>query len=401
MRSRAVLLHILRGLGIAVAAILLLVFCYVRTQEHLLRHRAAHLLADFQSIHLNQTSWRNAQAMMKYWGGWGYTRGPCSRQDCYYTVVLSDAPTRIMVDSNWGDSLRPIYRIYEIAGGTESILLLHFTVENGVIAQSSFSYLTAFPNSRFTLSGESLGIEARSSSSLGDRSRAYGSYAQLALHPEYRVGKPGACEICEDVKITYTPYLEFSELKRLTNFNLSCITRYHACTQLTDFLPVASAWHFYDRTHIEPVEKNPFPPPYPCRISPWILGRDSQIAVEVETLSTTAANSPDGPDNDETSTVRLIRVIKNLSNKTLPKIFDAHPFSGFIDSTDKTSSEHLVPHHRYILLFEAEYMGMTKDQIGLNRCGVLQDTPQTISELEKGIELDKPIRNAEHDNDAF
>jgi hypothetical protein len=403
-------------------ALTLFAFIYVRVQEHLLRHRAERLLSDYQSIHLNQTSWAEAQAIMRRWGGWGYATGPCTAIDCFYTIDISDAPDRWLSDLsetrlrsagvafNW---------LYWILGGGHTELLAHFTVQDGTAVQSSIHLIAILPNSRFLPDGIPLFLAADSRASLGPRYRERGKYDQMAIHPDYIVGRPDACTVCQAITITYTPHLEPAEIARLTSFDLSCLTRYHACTKLTDFLPAATPWHLWNDkpvilseseaaafqlppTALPAASTSPtsrMSPPHPCNISPIILGRDARVALEVEVISTakkTDTSTPYPSFPYEVSEVRLTRILKNASHESVSPTLQLDPFPG----AEEHLPEHLVPGRRYVLLLDPGPL-TSGEPVYLNWCGALEDTPENLAELQTGFAEDKPTRHPEHDQDTF
>src|SRR5580692_8301208 len=89
------IIRILRAVCLSTLALLLVAFASVQIEQHLLRHRAERLLADFQSIRLHQSTWADAQTLMTRWGAWGHYDGQCSAADCAYTITLADPLNRL------------------------------------------------------------------------------------------------------------------------------------------------------------------------------------------------------------------------------------------------------------------------------------------------------------------
>jgi hypothetical protein len=50
------------------------------------RRRAEHLLSDLRGLHLERSSWSDAQALMQRWGRWGGYKGTCDADHCEYEI---------------------------------------------------------------------------------------------------------------------------------------------------------------------------------------------------------------------------------------------------------------------------------------------------------------------------
>ncbi|HEY2460953.1 MAG TPA: hypothetical protein VGI16_09100 [Candidatus Acidoferrum sp.] len=68
-------------------------------------------------------------------------------------------------------------------------------------------------------------------------------YPQLAIHPTYRIGRPGGCTICVKGWTEFTPYADPADVKRLMQLNLSCLTQWRPCTTQAEIMP--AAWSQY------------------------------------------------------------------------------------------------------------------------------------------------------------
>jgi hypothetical protein len=55
-----------------------------------LRWRAERLSADMNQIRLYQSTWADAQRLMKRWGAWGRYEGNCTPESCTYEIEMSD-----------------------------------------------------------------------------------------------------------------------------------------------------------------------------------------------------------------------------------------------------------------------------------------------------------------------
>jgi|ERR1017187_9079072 hypothetical protein len=279
--------RILRAVSLSGLALILVAFVFIQFEQHLLRHRAEHLLVDFQSIRLHRGTWVDAQALMTRWGAWGHYDGECTPSDCGYTITLSDPVTRVSrhanSDTEW-HLIMYLARAYTFLGGKISTFRVNFLVQDGTIWRSSVwlnLQVPAYANKDADY-GYSLLLSARASDSLHAKPQGpwiLGSDDQLADHPNYKEGRPSGCENCLSSQVTFTPYVSPAELKQLTAYNLSCLTRLHNCLDLPDVLPIVHEW--------EPARPLPLQKALPehCGIPVFARARDATNVLVVDVLS--------------------------------------------------------------------------------------------------------------------
>ncbi len=70
---------------------------------------------------------------------------------------------------------------------------------------------------------------------------------QLNIHPSYVIGRPGGCEVCILGYLYITPEADQADIRRLTQINLSCLTRIRPCVDELDIMP--AAWKQYLAEH--------------------------------------------------------------------------------------------------------------------------------------------------------
>jgi len=121
---------------VAALALVMLALAIVQAQRYLLRWRATRLLADFHQIRLYQSTWADAQRMMRRWGAWGSYDGTCSAQDCRYRIVLADLSYQSGKWIDWFAAHRG-FKVYNLLGGRSVRLVASFTVHNGSIWRES------------------------------------------------------------------------------------------------------------------------------------------------------------------------------------------------------------------------------------------------------------------------
>ena len=388
---------------LGLVAAVLVAFCFVQVQQHLLRHRAKRLLADFQSIRLHQTPWADAQTLMMRWGEWGHYDGECTAADCDYTITLADIVTRAAEGDPHSDRFwwwyRWVVNSYELLGGKGAIMRVRFLVQDGTIWRSSVALRLEVPPR--TLSGDDggywIGVLAKSSDALRQRyvrQRVVGPWVlgdndQLAQHPDYKAGRPGGCETCLSAEVTFTPQISPEELKRVSDYNLSCITRFHDCLNLPDVLPIARDWHFYPTT--EPAYREPpLGPPHPCEVPLLVVARDAQRILLVDALSAETKKEQFGSDawEVENAKVRLVRVLKGTMPVTANVVFAVQPASEQVQESH--AAESLRPGKRYIVVPEEE---ASLPVVTLGFCGVFEDSPQAEEQMERGFALNDKLRH--------
>lgn len=413
MAARRVLNRVLFTVAGVALAVTLLLFLFIQIEQHVARHRAQRLLADFHSIRLRQSTWQDAQALMQKWHDYGETDGACNESECAYGIELKDSVQYLLdlADKKWPDNLIGFHaqRALERLGAHRSELQVGFIVQDGKIVRSSTAFVVQVP---FYVAGphDLLGVEAQTRSVLrADRpSRfredwAYGYDEQLADHPDYKASSAPGCirrEGCEMAEVTYTPFLAPSEIERLTSFNLDCMTRLRSCTTVEDMLPAAKPWDLSETSWLFSGPAAPQLPPHACTTTPRVLGRDKEVALEVEAISTETKLHPASPytpaESYETSAVKLLRVLKGPAVQRPGETLTVRPFAQTSSYGGSHLSEHLLPHHRYIVLSEVENFHKEENVINSNWCGVIEDTPSALAAVLEGASQVDVLRRSEH-----
>jgi hypothetical protein len=393
------------------ALLILLWAAVIKAPMALTRWRMQHLLADFHSIYPTQSTWSDAQRIIANWHHWGYAKGPCTATDCDYTIDVSD-PIGRRVQKWWPENLRGLTWSYALKalyaqGWRDTDFQLKFVVQDGKIVRTQTRLDTDVVDSWIEPYNWDYGLilvsqvrsrlrrpEAKESRS--NEPWILGSDKQLDDHPDYKLGRPGGCETCERVDLTYTSTLQHSALVSLTAYDLSCLTRLRPCTQIYDLLPAARDWHFYDGDYMGP-KLSGGPGPIPCRTEPRARARDAELILEVEPISvqrhidTEAFGSP----TVELTKARLLRVIKGAPNAQLGSTITILPFSGLpaIYRNPAELPEHLTPGRQFLVIVDMADQFVVPNRFGADRCGLLDDTPANLAALEAGIAQDITVRH--------
>lgn len=411
------LLHVLRWTVVAVLTCLLCLAVFLKGQQLLLRWRAERLLKDMQAIELHKTGWNQAQRLMWRWGAWGHYDGTCTEQACKYWIFLD----------NWDQisafSKLPIPQplISEIldspignwTGGRTARIYAGFIVQDGTVWRTQLGFMVNVPPhiaSKDDDYGYGLIVRAQSRSSLNRLAYTkrdhwiLGNDEQLAEHPYYKAGRPGGCEICMLAEVTYSITTPQSEIRRLTDFNLSCITRWLPCTRIEDLLPAARPWHLYHLEVDSPEPELKKERATPCGTPVWALGRDAITVYAVDVLSAVTEKSKYDGQPYEVAQIRLIEALKGETPWPSGTVLKAYPYAGEFVNPPFHIPESLTPGKKYLVLvvypfpnYDAKHpeppeAAKEGPYIKLNRCGVLADTPRNRAELKHGFAMNDDLR---------
>jgi hypothetical protein len=399
----------LRVVCVTALVLAVLLSAGVQFQQRLLRWRAEQLIADMHRVRLYQSTWADAQRLMRRWGAWGRYEGICNATDCRYEINLGDASYRAFaLSSNTWEWLRRLqaYPLYRLLGGRYSCVRLAFVVQDGTIWRTSTSVDIDVPPKLLTKDDEGymLLVKATSQQVLvrTEDGGTLGRQEQLSQHPYYKAGRPGGCENCLMVRVTYSTHTPQSEIERLTSFDLSCVTRLIACRLPEDLLPAAREWHLYGE--LEPDYRVPGPsqsPPRPCDIPIWAVARDAVSAFVVDAIPTAeqeqVAYGKEKSEADlvsESASVRIVQQLKGAYAWKPGTVVEADTFSGRHYNPPPQQPEHLTFGNRYILLASSEDHGK-EPALFMDRCGVQKDTPEVREELEKGFAQNDNLRGPE------
>ena len=384
----------------------------------LTRWRISRLLADYHGIYPTQTTWEDAQRLMRKWGKWGRYEGTCTASDCDYSIVVGDEYANLV--NKLSEYRRE--RIWEShawhglqhLGYRRSTFQIHFQVQDGKIVRTKVMIDIDVPDGGPPEHWQYLlGVTAQVRSQLasitrddtGEFPRVMGADEQLALHPDYKVGRPSGCEGCEFDYITLAPTLPHDEAVSLTDFNLSCLTRLRACTSIGDLLPYGSGWHLY-----EELPSNLYPniggETLPCRTETRALARDAAAIVEVEVLNLLPDDKSYQNDGmqQEFARVQILQSWKGRIRDKPGSTIQVALFTGEKANPPywpASNPEHLLPGHLALIFLTEDAprnFASNPDNIGvvaysLDRCGVIEDTPANLNAIRLGVAEDIPYRH--------
>lgn len=374
--------------------------------QRLLQWRAERLLGDLQAIELHKTTWSEAQILMRRWGAWGQYVGTCTAENCRYTITLNNwEMLRFLAQLRWTQKFLPKFldsQVGQWLGGRSVHCNAGFIVQDNTVWRTTYGCLVNVPAQTGDEGDLGYGLiamaQSRSSLNRFGRSKEshwiLGSDEQLAEHPYYKAGRPGGCEICMAVEVTYSVFTPQDEVRRLTSFDLSCISRWRPCVRVEDLLSSAKPWHLYRFEGDPPDIDLAITEASPCSTPVWALGRDAVSVFSVEVLSKATLTREYDGSSYEQDKARLIETLKGEAPWPSQNTLTVNPYPG--ESYDRQ----LQAGKRYLLLVWHPFSGFESEPaeidgvptIRLDRCGVLEDTSANRTELARGFSQNDSLR---------
>jgi len=223
------ILRALRWLITSLCLAVLAISLAIHANQYLLRRRAERLQSDIRSLDLRKSTYADARKVMVRWWNDARGQGPCRPDWCDVEITLADfawshadfyvnAPTRRRIFGWLG--ARPATVDAHIRVRDDLVLgkRIGAYVEGPCITSEGQMFCTAI--SGHVTTGRRLFIDAR--------------------HPEYTFYAPSGCDgPCVDASVVLSPYASAEDVRRLTDVNFGCITRWAPCENEEDILPTA------------------------------------------------------------------------------------------------------------------------------------------------------------------
>jgi hypothetical protein len=379
-------------------------------RQRLLVHRAQRLLEDIHALRLHQSTWADAEKLMTRWGRWGHYEGRCTHTDCMYVVTLDNGtvpygnnvaewPSRTTVLMNmfrllprqWGGGLRQLQGM--------------FLVQDGLVVRSGLAIdMTASPwakGAQDTCCGDELIISVLSRSSIDENPQ---SEDDMEHHPDYKVWRPGGCTFCLMGRVTYAASVSPEVAAQLTDFQLSCATRWSSCLTLEQLDPAARAWHLYGPPWGEaPQEENEFSESSSrCHMPIYARARDAQVIRLVEAMNDSREQgSPEGEPRIDTTPITVIDAAKGAM-PPIPGAAEIVTRGRGLGGGKRGEPVVLLRGKRYYLFTDAPDPNIPKSMWPyyyppniFDLCGVEMWTPESEAEIQRGAALNDALRGYE------
>jgi len=365
----------------AVLGLILAVAAYVPIQQRILRWRAEHLLADIRSLELGKSTWDDTQKIMHRWGAWGFYQGSCTRDRCSYQIYLPDTYERLegILPSGCCDWM---LRSYQFLGGRNSFTLARLEVISGLVWGKDFALAVRVPKGKAADEPE---YELVASAATVWRTEHFYQSGRI-VHPEYFIGRPGACEGCEAMDAMYTPFAEPGQINSLLDFNLDCLTRRSPCQKQVDIMP--SVWRRLELEKQDAKRKDITieTPTDSCSLSPEFLGRDRANVAVGEVASMRLI--PDDRESRVEVGFYLSDRLKRAAFWNVDEVYRAVLPRSAIQSKDGSGNVAFAPGHKLILTFRSPYEVEPRNSLDLDPCEVIPFTEPNLAHVKDGIMRD-------------
>jgi hypothetical protein len=393
MVHRSTLIRTLRRVGICLVVSFVLLNVFLRIEAYRFQRQAERLMADIQALKLRQSNWLEAERLISRWGKYGNYKGHCDASFCRYSITL-DSPAITfgrafpMAPANLNNhfvyqTAALISTLSEHLGVRVVTVRATFVVQDRVVLRKSAVFIYGVPLTFSGSSGYSLIATSRAINRLASDGWPLIGSEQLAEHPFYAVTRPGGCSSCLMANVTFTPDTPDPEMRRLTTFNLNCITRLRPCRYLEDIYPAAEDWHLYDGT----LGGRPSPPnqahiehaslPLACRVPLFARGREASQILSVTALSESQERQPG--EVIEKASVRINGVLKGKAEYKPGELIAVTSRSDGTYSPNEIETP-LSPGGQFLIL---TLNPQDKSQpLELSRCLVVSDTPEARKQLE-------------------
>jgi hypothetical protein len=390
------------GIGLVVAFVVFNVF--IRVEAYRFERRAERLMADVQALKLRRSNWLEAERLISRWGKYGNCEGHCDASFCRYSIGVESPAIMFgrafpMAPANLNNhfvyqTASLISTLWEYLGVRLVTVKATFVVQDRVVLRKSAVFTYDVPPTFSGSSAYSLIATSRATSRLTSAGWPLIGSEQLAEHPFYAVTRPGGCSFCLMANVTFTPDTPDPEMRRLTTFNLSCITRLRPCRNLEDIYPAAENWHLYDYTPGDrpsppnQVHTENAPLPLACGVPLFARGREAGQILSVTALSESQEGQP-GEVIEEKASVRLNGVLKGETGYKPGELIAVTSRSDSRYSLNEIETP-LTPGKQFLLL--TVYREDKSHPLELDRCLVLPDTPEIRDQLEAGVAQNDSLR---------
>jgi len=405
MVHRSTLIRTALRVAICLVVSFIVLSVVLRVEAYRFQRRAERLMADVQALKLRRSNWLEAERLISRWGKYGNYEGHCDASFCRYSIGLSSSERTLerwffaKIPANYLNNhfvyrtASLFYTLWEHLQVRSVTVRATFVVQDSVVLRKSAVFIYDVVPTFSGSSGYSLIATSRATSRLTSGGWPLIGSEQLAEHPFYAVTRPGGCTFCLMANVTFTPDTPDPEMRRLTTFNLNCITRLRPCRYLEDIYPAAENWHLYDGT----VGGRPLPPnqahteqaslPLACRVPLFARGREAGQILSVTALSESQERQPG--EVTEKATVRLNGVLKGETGYKPGELIAVTSRSGDWYSPPAIETP-LIPGKQF--LFLTVYREDKSHPLELDRCLVLPDTPEIRNQLEAGVAQNDSLR---------
>lgn len=379
-KSRRV--QVLRFGSLLVFALAVFPLVLVQVQQRLFRHRAQLLLDDMQNLWTHPGTFDDLRHLQQRWGTFGHYDGTCTAEHCEYTITLtSPDPPRLE-----NDKPRILgSQAFVLLGGREVNILGGIVVRKNQMVLESLWFMVSVPDAveirpPFGYAGGDI-MEARiRSASRLFATDMFGREGDLERGYEIGRAQPGT-----NAWVHVTPQTNIADIKRLTDINLDCITRFRPCVDMDHLLP--AAWSEFRR---ENKEADGSAYSTRCSVSPSLFAREADNIALVEIVK---LHAPEYPSEERTqgATIRILESLKNNAGHPPGSIADIsfggqNVYSG--PGALSNPRRKLATGERLFLLYPRLVPGQSPTLIDTGSCSLIPHRDATLQSVREGIAMD-------------
>jgi hypothetical protein len=251
------------ALFVALSAAILVaaVSIYFRVEQYKFRRQAELLLSDVRDLRLKRANAEEVKAIVKKWGFQEWGRGPgqpCIKDDCAYRLELVASPAQGHILAQPFVSA-VVSRPLEWLGLRPAVAYAWVAIRRNALTSASFSIWTTGRGCdgrgrlECTLMGYADAKQLRGGWSSHQQPEV--KLNQFLLHPSYLVGASSEWLNADTggspaviVWLELSPDASTSDVSRLLQFDLSCLTRFLSCRD-RDLMPAVWAQSVEDIRH--------------------------------------------------------------------------------------------------------------------------------------------------------
>jgi len=285
--------------AVVLLSLIVVFLATVQVYQRSKRRQAERLLAEISNLELRRATFDDAQKLADEWTRYLTVSNGCNRQKCDYTFEIENFTKMYPRWWLWEPLLKAGLRI----GIRPAIVVATLRVRDGLIWGKSFDLVVGVSNLSDPDAWPYMLMASTRTVSRFDS--FYRADAQLELHKNYQIGRPGGCEGCLFGYVNFTPYANPADIRRLMQINLDCLTRWHPCQDQADILPNAWKQKLEEQAFVDAQYEK-----HELNCNAELAGRDLPNAVIAEVLE--IAKDPDN-QNGLRIQARLVRALKGAA----------------------------------------------------------------------------------------
>jgi hypothetical protein len=201
----------------------------IHADQYLLRRRAERLQSDIRSLELRKSTYADARKVIDRWWNDAREDGPCRADWCDVEITFSDFAWR---HSEYNVNAPAVHKMLRRFGARPASVQAGIRVRNNLVLGKRIAGFIEGPCA--DSEGQTFCTMIMGAATTGKH------HAVDVRHPEYDVEAPSGCDgPCVDVGVVFSPYARAEDVRRLTDVNFGCITRWRPCEREEDILPTA------------------------------------------------------------------------------------------------------------------------------------------------------------------